>query len=115
MIEAPIYTVFIVINLWEILFLLKVTNMDLFNGRLDLSEELSTLIEQTRHAIYANANKATVFLFWDIGRRISNDILQNKRAGYGKQIVSAIATQFSKRYGPSFETRNLRRMMQFAE
>jgi predicted nuclease of restriction endonuclease-like (RecB) superfamily len=89
--------------------------MDILNDRQDLLEEISILIEQTRHAIYASANKATVYLFWSIGRRISNDILQNKRAGYGKQIVSALATQLSQQYGPSFESRNLRRMMQFAD
>ena len=89
--------------------------MDIFNGRQHLFEEISALIEQTRHAVYASANKATVLLFWDIGCRTSNDILHNKRAGYGKQIVSALATQLTDRYGQSFESRNLRRMMQFAE
>jgi hypothetical protein len=57
----------------------------------------------------------TVLLFWKIGQRINNDILENKRADYGKQIVSALATQLTQRYGRSFELRNLRRMMQFAE
>lgn len=80
-----------------------------------LLSQISVLIEQTRFAVYANANKATVRLFWDIGHSISADILQNKRAGYGKQIVSALATQLTKKYGQSFELRNLRRMMQFAE
>ena len=89
--------------------------MDIVNDGQGLLEEISTLIEQTRHAVYASANKATVLLFWDIGRRISSDILHNKRAGYGKQIVSALATQLTVRYGQSFESRNLRRMMQFAE
>ena len=89
--------------------------MDLFNGKQDLFEEISALIEQARHAIYVSANKVTILLFWDIGRRISSDILHNKRAGYGKQIMSALATQLTERYGQSFESRNLRRMMQFAE
>jgi len=43
------------------------------------------------------------------------NILENKRADYGKQIVSRLATQLSEKYGRSFELRNLRRMMQFAE
>jgi hypothetical protein len=54
-------------------------------------------------------------LFWQIGTRINIDILDNKRADYGKQIVSHLATQLSEKYGRSFEVRNLRRMMQFAE
>jgi len=89
--------------------------MDLLDSKQDLYKEISALIEQTRCNVYANANKATVLLFWDIGHRIRNDILQNRRAGYGKQIVSALATQLTQRYGQSFESRNLRRMMQFTE
>jgi hypothetical protein len=34
-------------------------------------------------------------LFWQIGKRINENILQNKRADYGKQIVSPAATQLS--------------------
>jgi predicted nuclease of restriction endonuclease-like (RecB) superfamily len=89
--------------------------MDLFKDGQSLFEEISVLIEQTRHAVYAGANKATVLLFWDIGHRVDSNILNNKRAGYGKQIVPELAAQLVKRYGHSFELRNLRRMMQFAE
>lgn len=54
-------------------------------------------------------------MFWQIGNRINQDILQNKRAEYSKQIVSTVPTQLKERYGKNFELRNLRRMMQFAE
>ena len=54
-------------------------------------------------------------LFWKIGQRINNEVLDNKRADYGKQIVSALTTQLTEKYGRSFGIRNLRRMMQFAE
>jgi len=69
--------------------------MNIVNNGQELFVEISSLIEQTRQAVYANANKATVLLFWNIGRRISSDVLYNKRAGYGKQIVSALPTQLS--------------------
>jgi len=80
-----------------------------------LFSEISNLIEQSRHAIYTHASGTTVLLFWKIGQRINNDILQNKRADYGKKIVSKLATQLKEKYGSSFAIRNLRRMMQFAE
>ena len=89
--------------------------MDLMNNNDALFIEISTLIEQTRRAIYAQTSGSVVLLFWKIGQRINNDILKNKRADYGKQIVSQLATQLSEKYGRSFELRNLRRMMQFAE
>jgi len=92
--------------------------MELINNKNSvdmLYREVSTLIEQSRRVIHAQASNTTVVLFWEIGRRINNEVLGNKRADYGKQIVSQLATQLTEKYGRSFEARNLRRMMQFSE
>jgi len=80
-----------------------------------LFTEISKLIEQSRRAIYVHASSTTVLLFWEIGKHINTDILENKRADYGKKIVSMLSTQLIEKYGRSFEPRNLRRMMQFNE
>ena len=72
--------------------------MDLMNGDNILFSDIPALIEQTRRAIYAQTNGSTVLLFWKIGQRINNDILENKRADYGKQIVSQLATQLTAKY-----------------
>jgi len=77
--------------------------------------EISALIEQSRRTIFTQASGVTVLLFWNIGGRINGEILENKRADYGKRIVSRLATQLAEKYGRGFELRNLRRMMQFAE
>jgi hypothetical protein len=63
-----------------------------------LFEEISALIEQTRRLIYSQAGKATIYLFWQIGQRFNDDILQNKRADYGKQIVSPLAIQLTAKH-----------------
>jgi hypothetical protein len=89
--------------------------MELMNNGDTLFNKISTLIEQSRNTIYKQARAASIILFWNIGQRINYNILENKRADYGKQIVSRLATQLSEKYGRSFELRNLRRMMQFAE
>jgi len=73
------------------------------------------MIEQTKHSIYTQANRESVLLFWNIGRRINYSILQNKRADYGKQIVVSLSRQLTEKYGRTFEEKNLRRMLQFAE
>jgi hemerythrin-like domain-containing protein len=80
-----------------------------------LFNELSTLIEQSQQQVAAQANSTLTLLFWHIGNRINNEILQNKRADYGKQIVSTLSTQLKNKYGKNFEMRNVQRMMQFAE
>jgi len=80
-----------------------------------LFTELSQLIEQSQQQVVAQANSTLTILFWHIGNRINKEILQNKRAGYAKQIVSTLSTQLKAQYGKNFELRNLRRMVQFAE
>jgi hypothetical protein len=54
-------------------------------------------------------------LFWQIGFRINETILQNKRAEYGKQIVPTLSAQLETKYGRSFTEKNLRRMLRCAE
>jgi hypothetical protein len=50
-----------------------------------------------------------------LGYKINTQILENDRAEYGKRVVAAVSAQLTVSYGKSFELRNLRRMMQFAE
>ncbi len=80
-----------------------------------LFNELSHLIEQSKNFVVVQANSVMTMLFWNVGKRINEDILQNKRADYGKRIVPTLSVQLSEKYGKNFELRNLRRMMQFAE
>ena len=47
--------------------------------------------------------------------RVNSEILHHQRAEYGQKIVTTLATQLVAGYGRSFEARNVRRMMQFAE
>lgn len=77
--------------------------------------ELSQLIEQNKNQVVTYVNSTITLLFWQVGKRINEHILQNKRAEYGKQIVSTISEQLVKEHGRSFTERNLRRMMQFAD
>lgn len=80
-----------------------------------LYTELSQLIEQSQRQVAVVANSTLTMLFWQVGKRINEHTLQNKRAEYGKEIVSTVSTQLKERFGKNFELRNVRRMMQFAE
>ncbi|WP_404985458.1 YhcG family protein [Chryseobacterium sp. M5] len=77
--------------------------------------DLSQLIEQSHQQVAMQANSTLVILFWQVGKRINDDILQNQRAEYGKQIVLTVSTQLETSYGRNFAEKNVRRMMQFAE
>jgi predicted nuclease of restriction endonuclease-like (RecB) superfamily len=80
-----------------------------------LFDELSLLIEKSQSQTLAAVNSAVSILFWHVGKRINDHILHNKRADYGKEIVSTLSTQLKVKFGKNFELRNVRRMMQFAE
>ncbi len=80
-----------------------------------LLNELSKLIEQSQQQVVAQVNSTLTLLFWQVGKRINTEILKNKRADYGKQIVPTVSAQLEKSYGKNFTEKNVRRMMQFAE
>lgn len=80
----------------------------------NLIVELSALIEQSKKQVATVANSALTLLFWQVGKRINEELLNNERAEYAKAIVPTVATQLESKYGRSFTERNVRRMMQFS-
>lgn len=80
-----------------------------------LINEIRSLIEQTRSKVAQTVNSALVLMNWHIGKRINDEILQNKRAEYGKEIVGSLGKQLTMEYGKGFTNTNLVRMRQFAE
>lgn len=80
----------------------------------NLFKELSSLIEQNKQRVTVVANSALTLLFWQVGKRINEEILNKERAEYGKQIVATVSVQLENKYGRNFEEKNVRRMMQFS-
>jgi len=48
---------------------------------------------------------------WHIGYRVRLDILKEKRAEYGKNIVSALGRQLEQEFGRGFSEKSLRHMV----
>lgn len=84
------------------------------SNNLDLVKEISLLIEESKQHVVRTANSALTLLFWQVGKRINEEVLKKGRAQYGKQIVATVSAQLKLKYGRNFEEKNLRRMMQFA-
>ena len=80
-----------------------------------LFSELAQMIEQSQQQAFIAVNSTLTQLFWRVGNRINQEILQHKRAEYGKQIVPTVSAQLVAKYGRNYEEKNLRRMLQFAE
>ena len=77
--------------------------------------DVRSLILSAREGVARAVNAGLTVLYWEIGNRIRRDILQEKRAEYGKEIVSALGRQLESEFGRGFGRRNLFRMIRFAE
>jgi predicted nuclease of restriction endonuclease-like (RecB) superfamily len=88
------------------------------NGELpsQLTQDLETLIVSCRSTVASQVNSALVMLYWMLGKRISEELLgEGGRAAYGKRLIEETGTALAARHGRGFETKNLRRMMGFAD
>lgn len=80
-----------------------------------LLADLREIICRGKSQAVAAVNSALTLTYWHVGQRINTEVLRGERAAYGKQVIPLLARELVVQYGKSFEARNLRRMMQFAE
>ena len=77
--------------------------------------DIKKLIEQSKQQLAFAINSTMSLLYWQIGARVREEILKNKRAEYGEQIVQSLSAQLTLEYGKGFSKRNVFNMIQFAE
>jgi len=87
-------------------------SLQISNG---LFQDLRSLILEARQDVAWQVNSALVLLYWRVGQRIRQDILKEKRAEYGEEIVPTLSAQLVPEFGEGFSKRNLFRMIRFAE
>ncbi|MFS8067616.1 MAG: PDDEXK nuclease domain-containing protein [Byssovorax sp.] len=80
-----------------------------------LLSEVRGLILGAREQTARVVNAGLTLLHWQLGDCIRREVLAEKRAEYGEQIVSALGKQLESEFGRGFTEKNLRRMVQFAE
>ncbi len=80
-----------------------------------LFTDLAKIIDQGKSQLTKQVNSVLTLTYWHVGKKINDHILENKRAVYGKQVVSVVSKQLEEKYGNQFVEKNLRRMMRFAE
>lgn len=77
--------------------------------------DVRSLILTARQHVAREIDSSLVKLYWSIGRRIHQDILQEQRAEFGQKIVQTLSAQLAAEFGQGFSTRNLWYMVRFAE
>lgn len=80
-----------------------------------LLADLREFIHRGKSQAVAAVNSALTLTYWHVGQRINTEVLRGERAAYGQQVVASLSESLVAQFGKSFEAKNLRRMMQFAE
>jgi predicted nuclease of restriction endonuclease-like (RecB) superfamily len=81
----------------------------------NLFGDIKKLIERSKQHISVAVNSTMTMLYWRVGNRIKTDVLQNKRAEYGKEVIKQLADNLTKQYGKGWGEKHLRHCLRFAE
>lgn len=72
-----------------------------------LIEELRQLIGDTRQQAAVLVNVSLTALYWEVGTRISRELLRGDRASYGEVLIGEVARHLTVEYGRGFTKKNL--------
>ena len=80
-----------------------------------LYSDVCQIIDGARSRIATYVNTEACLTNWYVGRRIKEDVLYNKRAEYGKQVVKNLSIKLTERYGNGWSEKSLRHCLRSAE
>jgi predicted nuclease of restriction endonuclease-like (RecB) superfamily len=81
----------------------------------NIAIEVKQLIDQSRQNVAVAVNAEITLLYWTIGKRINQEILNFNRAEYGKQIIATLSEQLTEEYGSGWSKRQLHHCLRIAE
>jgi hypothetical protein len=67
-----------------------------------LVADLRQLIQNAREGVTQVVNSALVLVYWEIGHRIRRDVLQNRRAEYGEEILPTLSAKLVPEFGQGY-------------
>ncbi|HEY6083291.1 MAG TPA: PDDEXK nuclease domain-containing protein, partial [Chitinophagaceae bacterium] len=85
------------------------------NQEILLLKDVTAFIEESRQYVAQTVNTTLTLLYWKIGRRINDEVLGNKRANYGKQVVATLSQQLTELYGNGWNEKTIRHCLRIAE
>ena len=93
-----------------------VKNKDIIvNGQKEtpLFQDACVIIDQAQSTAYRSVNEVLIKRNWLLGMRIQHEVLRDKRAEYGEQVVKVLAKELAAKYGEGFTWRNLYNYIDF--
>lgn len=80
-----------------------------------LLAEVRDLVLEARQQTARAVNAGLTLLYWQVGDRIRREILRERRAEYGGEILQTLSAKLEAEFGRGFSKRNLANMVRFAE
>ena len=78
-----------------------------------LFQDACVIIEQAQTAAYRAVNETLIKRNWLLGMRIQKEVLNDKRAEYGEQVIRGLAKDLTLKYGAGYSRNNLYRYLSF--
>ena len=82
-------------------------------GMKEIFENISKIIENARNNVQKAVNTELVTMYWNVGKVIKENILQNEKAEYGKEVINNLAKNLTYKYGRGYSETNLFKMIKF--
>lgn len=82
-------------------------------GYQKLYSEIRQLITDAKSTVVRQVNQILTVTYWQIGKQIQTQILNNNRAEYGEQTMKQLAQQLTGEFGKGFTYSSLTRMVKF--
>lgn len=77
-----------------------------------LYSNIKSIIDTSKEQAVLHVNNTMIISYWRIGERLQKEILKDKRATYGKEIVKKISEKLTLEYGRGYSKASLFRMIQ---
>ena len=78
-----------------------------------LFQDACQIIGQAQESAYRQVNETLIKRNWLLGLRIQHEVLKDKRAEYGEQVVKKLAQSLVERFGKGFQVANLYHFIAF--
>lgn len=87
----------------------KINNID------NLYNKIAQRIEIAKRNVAIKINNEMTILYWNIGKEITKNVLNNNKAEYGKAVIKRLSQRLTLEYGQGYGMRNIFRMIKFYE
>jgi len=77
-----------------------------------LYNNIKNIIDTSKEQAIVQVNNTMILSYWKIGERLKKEILKDKRATYGKEVVKKISEKLTLEYGRGYSKASLLRIIQ---